>query len=294
MKYYLIEPNHLPYFQKLDPFGLLPWAELPGAFAVGCVVKKDGVDHPVGLMICSSYARHVVVEWLFVIEKARGRGIGGELLALAFQEAMLREDPFLFARLKEEFEDTSLMWHPGSYFREHCFDQVIPLPGSREFSMAEMAKALGAEQNRPVRGITAFRETKKEEILQFLQMNDFKSEAALIRLAEPSLSCVLRRNGTIQGVLMLRKGKHCYVLDAFYAYSPDERSALVSYMLYHSGVPLKKSDEVRFSCTDEVTAAWMKQAFSHTSFFGERFIVADTARFKEEYYGKRIGNQKTG
>ena len=90
MKTAIVLEEHLDYFAELDPFGLLKRALFPDRVCLGTVLerKDGGNDVPAALMILHMMEKKVIVEWIFVREELRKRGLGSTLMGYAFKAAV--------------------------------------------------------------------------------------------------------------------------------------------------------------------------------------------------------------
>ena len=74
-----LQEDQKQFFAHLDPFGFMSASGLPGAFALGAVVKEGGNDVPAGLCVVRRLPGSLRIEWLAVDGPYQMQGIGDEI-----------------------------------------------------------------------------------------------------------------------------------------------------------------------------------------------------------------------
>ncbi len=212
-KYLQLKPEHLDHFRYLDFYGKLDLLSRPDAFAIGATVENSETktDEPAGLLVAKTEEDRISVEWLYVDEAYRGRGIGGFLLSLMFRESLARGFDSLAVRVSEMYVNNGLPWNPKGFFKECLFVKEEPEMPEWDFS----ATMLYDKKD-------AFLHTKKKCVLRPLSdvpektldhmFQKVKEDGnapydidACKSMADPELSYALYENKEPKGIVLVQR-----------------------------------------------------------------------------------------
>ena len=101
MKTVLVADNDRGYYNDMLPGELMFLLYDPDMILVGVVDETDEGAVPAALMIlCGGKDKTAILEWLFVKEEYRGRGIGEDLMMQAFALAKETKTGILRAKMR--------------------------------------------------------------------------------------------------------------------------------------------------------------------------------------------------
>ena len=214
MKTAIILKEHLANFAELDPFGFLERADFPDRVCIGTVMeKKDGGDDiPAALMVLHIMEDKVIVEWLYVRDEMRKKGIGSELMAQAYKVALSSGYDRLYLSRSKNPNRNQLCLYEDDFLAEYNFEDEKPLPGEWTCSISDlidnprMSKI--AENYKDTVSLKNLDEEKKQALEEFLSGKDsedflFESSFAL-DLSDEEVSRVLIEDGIIKGAIFVQ------------------------------------------------------------------------------------------
>lgn len=117
------------YFLDMDPLMKMDWLDFPNTFALAATTQQNGSDIPLGLMICSTQAHRLVIDWLCVSAAHRMKGIGEQLLLEAFTIAKNAGFGVVAAYIDEAYGRRQICGNQEQYFKERSFGSEHPLGG---------------------------------------------------------------------------------------------------------------------------------------------------------------------
>ena len=130
MKFIRLNKKNEIYFQEMDPFYMLAYAERMGNFAVGVTLTDErGYDVPAGLMIYTKREKHLVLLWLYVKAEYRMQHVAERMLYKAGQIALGLGLDILDAYFNNSPARELVCHGDDIYFREHGFNKLTPLYG---------------------------------------------------------------------------------------------------------------------------------------------------------------------
>lgn len=127
------------YFLDMDPMMKMDWLDFPNAFALAATTQQNGSDIPLGLMICSTQAHRLIIDWLCVSAAHRMQGIGEQLLLEAFSIARKSGLGVVAAYINEEYGRGLVCRDQEQYFMDRSFDSVHPLCGEWLMNLRTLA-----------------------------------------------------------------------------------------------------------------------------------------------------------
>ena len=129
----VITRENISEYYSLDPLGLLERLEMPGYVAFGVTKRKIGQKKvPIGLAMYTEQDNTIILEWLYVAEEYRGRGIGEHLLSLLFEIAVSKHILLVGAFLPYTEDRNKLCAGIEGYLSERYFYSNITVPGEWE------------------------------------------------------------------------------------------------------------------------------------------------------------------
>lgn len=125
IKLVLLSDEQKILFSALDPFEMLVRKSNPLEFALGAVYTDEaaGCDMPAGLMICELLSQALLVRWLFVSPKERGKGFGDKLLNAAVTSAKAEGKDYVFYHIPNEYGRGMVCPNEEEYLEYHGFEQ---------------------------------------------------------------------------------------------------------------------------------------------------------------------------
>lgn len=105
MKIGILMKEQRELFVDMDPFWMMERLELPGYFAMAATEfdEEENSELPAGLMIGEILSDKLIIEWIYVQNEFRNRGIAAQLLDAAFTIARKNNLPTVCAYLSEEW-----------------------------------------------------------------------------------------------------------------------------------------------------------------------------------------------
>ncbi len=234
---------------SMDPFGCLQVClQMPSCFALCARAGEENT--PVGLLVALRLEQRIAIEWMFVEKEWRGLGIGEQLLLETQRIAERFGISEISASIRSTYLEADGYSEGASYFEERLFDEERRLARDdltlRTISKLPVFKRNLSELPRP-RFLISMGLQELQDILERLEAEPaarmLYPVAGNRDLFDRSCSCVLARDGEVQGALLTQKmqsrqdTKGVLVPALFYAKTDEDAVALLGAAV---GVAAKK------------------------------------------------------
>lgn len=110
------------YFSGLDPLEMLEEAQDKEEFCLGASNDTEEGDVPTGLIICSQRGSEVIIRWLYVEPKERGKGYGEALLSRVWEAAEQAGCRYLCAYVPRRYGWDYLCPSGDNFLKNQGFD----------------------------------------------------------------------------------------------------------------------------------------------------------------------------
>ena len=211
MEIKLVEKKDFDKLSALDPFGRMYLNYLPGHYCLGaCEKDEEDNDLFVGTMFFTLSDEAVVIDWLFVEESMRRRGIGEGFLKLAYEMALKKEKADIMAsvfsveRVEKEY--------PGAidYLDEHYFGEPDNSTSVLSFSLEETEKILeklpiGTKEGIKTAALKDLDGEKRKKLYKDRGLDRLYKMEPGGNEAEPACSVVCVKDGVIEGALLVNE-----------------------------------------------------------------------------------------
>ncbi len=197
----------------LAPEEMLDRLNLPYYYAILAVDKEDNT--PAGILIyCLARGKRLDIEWLNVYEDYRFKGIGDELMEMAFALAMEAKYPYVGVRLAGEMETPKNRESMRNYLMDFGGDMGVSVNGDWVITEEDLKNAPALTQN--VRSSKAFPAggVPSKQILNYIKLHEENLKTAplydpdkVVDSFDPVTSTICFQNKEIKGILLVLRQK---------------------------------------------------------------------------------------
>ena len=124
MKLRVIRTREMEICSKLDPYGILERAFLPGYICVGLFLNDEDAT-PSGVLLFAEALGKFYLEWLYVAPESRGLGLGEALLAGLYKIALYKGYKDIYAVIPYYGTRERLCPYDKAYLLDRFFDKEI-------------------------------------------------------------------------------------------------------------------------------------------------------------------------
>ena len=205
-----LEAKDMVLAEHLAPEGMLCRLALPHCSGVIAVDEEAKV--PVGLVIYSySRANRLDIEWLFVYETYRGKGIGSDLLEMMFTVANKAKIPFVGLLLEGAFASEENINAMRGFANAWGFSFGADAKGDWVITMEQYDAAMADKNKSNTENIKQAGQIDEKLIRNYLNQNYDKLASSplydykeVLEKYDRTLSVVYYRNGEILGVFLVQ------------------------------------------------------------------------------------------
>ena len=286
MKIGILMKEQRELFADMDPFWMMERLELPGYFAMAATEfdEEENSELPAGLMIGEILSDKLIVEWIYVQNEFRSRGIGAQLLDAAFTIARKNNLPTVCAYLSEEWGRELVCPSEEVFLEAYGFGNRSSLAGEWLTNLQALSEQEYFQQptdDLPI--VTPLQQLTRSQAKTALDTLAGKEDAAMLcpingqqASFDEELSFLLSSKGEIKGgilvkclsrnrnevregkVVLLAKEKVLYPV-LLCASSESEQQALLSAALQAAMKKYAKDTEVHILLRDDRLDPFLKK-----------------------------------
>ena len=286
MKIGILMKEQRELFVDMDPFLMMERLELPGYFAMAATEfdEEENSELPAGLMIGEILSDKLIIEWIYVQNEFRNRGIAAQLLDAAFTIARKNNLPTVCAYLSEEWGRELVCPSEEVFLEAYGFGNRSSLAGEWLTNLRALSEQEYFQQstdNLPI--VTPLQQLISSQARTALDALAGKEDAVMLcpingqqALFDEELSFLLSSKGEIKGgilvkclsrnrnevregkVVLLAKEKVLYPV-LLCASSESEQQALLSAALQAAMKKYAKDTEVHILLRDDRLDPFLKK-----------------------------------
>lgn len=286
MKIGILMKEQRELFVDMDPFWMMERLELPGYFAMAATEfdEEENSELPAGLMIGEILSDKLIIEWIYVQNEFRNRGIAAQLLDAAFTIARKNNLPTVCAYLSEEWGRELVCPSEEVFLEAYGFGNRSSLAGEWLTNLRALSEQEYFQQstdNLPI--VTPLQQLISSQARTALDALAGKEDAVMLcpingqqALFDEELSFLLSSKGEIKGgilvkclsrnrnevregkVVLLAKEKVLYPI-LLCASSESEQQALLSAALQAAMKKYAKDTEVHILLRDDRLDPFLKK-----------------------------------
>ena len=286
MKIGILMKEQRELFVDMDPFWMMERLELPGYFAMAAAEfdEEENSELPAGLMIGEILSDKLIIEWIYVQNEFRNRGIAAQLLDAAFTIARKNNLPTVCAYLSEEWGRELVCPSEEVFLEAYGFGNRSSLAGEWLTNLRALSEQEYFQQstdNLPI--VTPLQQLISSQARTALDALAGKEDAVMLcpingqqALFDEELSFLLSSKGEIKGgilvkclsrnrnevregkVVLLAKEKVLYPV-LLCASSESEQQALLSAALQAAMKKYAKDTEVHILLRDDRLDPFLKK-----------------------------------
>lgn len=286
MKIGILMKEQRELFVDMDPFWMMERLELPGYFAMAATEfdEEENSELPAGLMIGEILSDKLIIEWIYVQNEFRNRGIAAQLLDAAFTIARKNNLPTVCAYLSEEWGRELVCPSEEVFLEAYGFGNRSSLAGewlTNLRALSEQEYFQQSTENLPI--VTPLQQLISSQARTALDALAGKEDAVMLcpingqqALFDEELSFLLSSKGEIKGgilvkclsrnrnevregkVVLLAKEKVLYPV-LLCASSESEQQALLSAALQAAMKKYAKDTEVHILLRDDRLDPFLKK-----------------------------------
>ena len=169
-------------FEDFDPFMLMYRGDVAGGFSLGAFLRDEesGYDEPAALIVCYIKNRNLIIQWMFVVEEHRMKGIGDEVLDALILYAKRKNCEKISAYFLEDALREEICYRDMDYFYDHGYKEKTELFGEWIFDVKTLLSQAYFDKENYKYTPVCLSEVDEERIKKYVENLDADPDTAKI------------------------------------------------------------------------------------------------------------------